>query len=565
MSNIDWLVLITTLLVLVLYGLYKGRKQKDLHSYLLAGKELPWYHVLLSVMATQASAITFLSVPGQAYTDGMRFLQFYFGLPLAMIVLCITFVPIYHKLKVFTAYEFLETRFDLKTRQLTSFLFLLQRGLSTGLSIYAPSIILSVILKIPIHYTTLIIGLLVIVYTVYGGTKAVSYTQLLQMAIIFSGLILAGYYVLQLLPSNVGIKTALHIAGDAGKMNLINFDFSWSDRYNIWSGIIGGFFLQLSYFGTDQSQVGRYLTAHSVKQSRMGLIMNGILKIPMQFFILMLGILVFVFYQFNQPPVLFNEKEISQKSVSVLNDSQYIQYKTDYNKAGEEKKVAAINLANAYELNNETKIDAARKTFLTASAASDSIRINAKNFIKQNSNAEQNDGNYIFLTFVINHLPHGLVGLLIAIIFLASMGSLASGLNSLASSSIIDFYKRGHLKNYSDSHYLASSRIATFAWGLFCIGVALFAGKLGNLVEAVNVLGSLFYGTILGIFIVAFYLKNIKGSSVFYPALITECFVIACWHYEVMAFLWLNVLGCIMVVGLSLLSSKFFKNEHHST
>jgi SSS family transporter len=294
MSNIDWLVLITTLLVLVLYGLYKGRQQKDLHSYLLAGKELPWYHVLLSVMATQASAITFLSVPGQAYTDGMRFLQFYFGLPLAMIVLCITFVPIYHKLKVFTAYEFLETRFDLKTRQLTSFLFLLQRGLSTGLSIYAPSIILSVILKIPIYYTTLIIGLLVIIYTVYGGTKAVSYTQLLQMTIIFSGLILAGYYVMQLLPSNVGIKTALHIAGDAGKMNLINFDFSWSDRYNIWSGIIGGFFLQLSYFGTDQSQVGRYLTAHSIKQSRMGLIMNGILKIPMQFFILMLGILVCV-------------------------------------------------------------------------------------------------------------------------------------------------------------------------------------------------------------------------------------------------------------------------------
>lgn len=550
MQLADWIVLVSTIGVLVLYGLYKGRSQKDIHSFLLAGKQLPWYHVLLSVMATQASAITFLSVPGQAYTDGMRFLQFYFGLPLAMIVLCITFVPIFHKLKVFTAYEFLETRFDLKTRQFTSFLFLLQRGLSTGLSIYAPGIILSVILKVPVHYTTLAIGLLVIVYTVYGGTKAVSYTQLLQMIIIFSGLILAGYYSLKLLPQNIGMGTALHLAGDAGKMNLINFEFDWRDRYNIWSGIIGGFFLQLSYFGTDQSQVGRYLTAHSIKQSRMGLIINGILKIPMQFFILMLGVLVYVFYLFNQPPLLFNEKEISGKNKIVLSDPAYLQLKTSYETINNQKTLAATELAAAYN-NNTTAVAEKKQTFLTLTHASDSIRKEAKQFLSSKKITEQNDGNYIFLSFVIAQLPTGLVGLLIAIIFLASMGSLASGLNSLASSTVIDFYKRNHKTELDAKHYLKASRISTLAWGLFCIAAALFASKMGNLVEAVNVLGSLFYGTILGIFLVAFYVKKIKGGAVLVPAIITELFVITCWYFDVMAFLWLNVLGCLMVVALS--------------
>lgn len=561
MQPIDWVVLISTLTILVLYGLYKGRSQKNIDSFLLAGKELPWYHVLLSVMATQASAITFLSVPGQAYTDGMRFLQFYFGLPLAMIVLSVTFVPIFHKLRVFTAYEFLETRFDQKTRQLTSSLFLLQRGLSTGLSIYAPAIILSVILKTHVEYTTLIIGLLVIVYTAYGGTKAVSYTQLLQMAIVFSGLILAGYYAIKLLPVNVSIGTALHMAGDAGKMNLINFDFDWHDRYNIWSGIIGGFFLQLSYFGTDQSQVGRYLTAHSIKQSRMGLLMNGLLKIPMQFFILMLGVLVFVFYQFNQPPLLFNEKEISKKNVEVLNDQSYQNIKKQYEVANQNKAAAATQLANSYQNENQIAINQSKEIYLSHVAASDSIRKQAKDYLASKNVAEQNDGNYIFLTFVINHLPQGLVGLLIAIIFLASMGSLASGLNSLASASIVDFYIRSHKTSQSDKHYLRSSRIATLAWGLFCIASALFASKLGNLVEAVNVLGSLFYGTILGIFIVAFYCKSIKGSVVFIPALVAELFVVVCWYFDVMAFLWLNVLGCFMVVIFSYFASFLKSNK----
>jgi Na+/proline symporter len=559
MQTADWIVLVSTIGVLVLYGLYKGRSQKDIHSYLLAGKELPWYHVLLSVMATQASAITFLSVPGQAYTDGMRFLQFYFGLPLAMIVLCITFVPIFHKLKVFTAYEFLETRFDLKTRQLTSFLFLLQRGLSTGLSIYAPGIILSVILKVPVQYTTLAIGVLVIVYTVYGGTKAVSYTQLLQMIIIFSGLILAGYYSLKLLPQNIGIGTALHLAGDAGKMNLINFEFDWRDRYNIWSGIIGGFFLQLSYFGTDQSQVGRYLTAHSIKQSRMGLIINGMLKIPMQFFILLLGVLVYVFYLFNQPPLLFNESEILRNNKNVLTDTTYLQLKQEYETAHYLKTQAAADLANAY--NNRQQVEEKKETFRALTATSDSIRKKAKDFLSSKKVTEQNDGNYIFLTFVIKHLPTGLVGLLIAIIFLASMGSLASGLNSLAASTVVDFYRRNHKNQSVPKHYLRASRISTLAWGLFCIAAALFASKLGNLVEAVNVLGSLFYGTILGIFLVAFYVKKIKGNAVLIPAIITELFVIVCWYFDVMAFLWLNVLGCVMVMGLSYLNMVLKGNK----
>lgn len=559
MQAADWIVLVSTIGVLVIFGLYKGRNQKDIHSYLLAGKELPWYHVLLSVMATQASAITFLSVPGQAYTDGMRFLQFYFGLPLAMIVLCITFVPIFHKLKVFTAYEFLETRFDLKTRQFTSFLFLLQRGLSTGLSIYAPGIILSVILKVPVQYTTLSIGLLVIVYTVYGGTKAVSYTQLLQMIIIFSGLILAGYYSLKLLPKNIGIGTALHLAGDAGKMNLINFDFDWRDRYNIWSGIIGGFFLQLSYFGTDQSQVGRYLTAHSVKQSRMGLIINGMLKIPMQFFILLLGVLVYVFYLFNQPPLLFNESEILRNNKNVLTDTTYLQLKHEYETAHYLKTQAAADLSNAY--NNRQQVEEKKETFRALNATSDSIRKKAKDFLSSKKVTEQNDGNYIFLTFVIKHLPTGLVGLLIAIIFLASMGSLASGLNSLAASTVVDFYRRNHKNQSVPKHYLRASRISTLAWGLFCIAAALFASKLGNLVEAVNVLGSLFYGTILGIFLVAFYVKKIKGNAVLIPAIITELFVIVCWYFDVMAFLWLNVLGCVMVMGLSYLNMVLKGNK----
>lgn len=548
MGPLDWIVLAVTLVTIVLFGILKGRGQKNIDGFLLAGKQLPWYHVLLSVMATQASAITFLSAPGQAYTDGMRFVQFYFGLPLAMIVLSMTFIPIFHNFRVFTAYEFLETRFDLKTRKLTALLFLLQRGVSTGISIYAPSIILSTILKVNIQITTIIIGSLVIIYTAYGGTRAVSYTQVLQMGIIFLGMLAAGIAALNLLPDGVSLPTALHIAGDAGRMNIIDFNFDWNNRYTIWSGIIGGFFLQLSYFGTDQSQVGRYLTAHSIKQSRLGLLMNGILKIPMQFLILLMGILVFSFYQFYTPPVFFNDNEIIKAKQSVYREELENQNR-QFEMACNEKQRSVIALAAAYESNDEQKIQRERKKFQSVFQKTEAIRKETIDLLqKQNKKLDRNDGNYIFLTFVMDHLPNGLIGLLIAVIFLASMGSLASGLNSLASTSVIDIYKRSINKNASDKRYLNASRLSTLGWGLFCIIAALYAGRMGNLIEAVNVLGSLFYGTILGIFIVAFYFKKISGHAVFIAAVITELFVVYCWYYNIMAFLWLNVLGCAMVV-----------------
>jgi len=559
MSTIDWIVLVATLSSIVLFGLWKGRGNKDIDSYLLAGKQLPWYHVLLSVMATQASAITFLSAPGQAYTDGMRFVQFYFGLPLAMIVLSMTFIPIFHNLRVFTAYEFLEKRFDLKTRRLTAFLFLLQRGVSTGISIYAPAIILSTILHVNIQITTVIIGTLVILYTVYGGSRAVSYTQVLQMGIIFLGMLTAGIVVLNMLPAGVNLSTALHIAGDAGRMNVIDLNFDWNNRYNLWSGIIGGFFLQLAYFGTDQSQVGRYLTAHSVKQSRMGLLMNGLLKIPMQFLILLLGILVFTFYQFTTPPIFFNKAELA-KTENVENNDAFNRIQTQFDSASLVKQKTVVALAAAYQAQNETQLALERNNFKIAFQRTEELRKKGIAQLQaQNAALDKNDGNYIFLTFVMQHLPKGLIGLLIAVIFLASMGSLASGLNSLASTSIVDIYKRSINKTASDKRYLNASRLATLGWGVFCIFAALYAGKMGNLLEAVNVLGSLFYGTILGIFIVAFYVKKVSGTPVFIAALLTEFFVLYCWYFEVMAFLWLNVLGCGMVVLIGLIGQYMLK------
>jgi Na+/proline symporter len=555
------LVLGITLATIVLYGMWKSRGAKNIESYLLADKELPWYHVGLSVMATQASAITFLSAPGQAYSDGLRFIQFYFGLPLAMVVLCITFIPMFKKLNVYTAYEFLEKRFDNKTRTLTAFLFLLQRGLSTGITIYAPAIILSVILEIDISYTIIFIGALVVTYTVYGGTKAVSYTQLFQMAIIFSGLFMAAYMVVYLLPENIGFTDALHIAGKMERLNAIDTAFDWNNRYNIWSGIIGGFFLQLSYFGTDQSQVGRYLTGSSVAQSRLGLIMNGLVKIPMQFLILLIGTLVFSFYQFYQPPVFFNQVEI----VKIENSN----YKEDYKKleaaygvAHAEKLNRVNEMVDALHKEDEKLIDESRIKLQDAGKRSEAIRKQVTDLMaKNNPKADTNDSNYVFLTFVTKQLPVGIIGLLVAIIFLAAMGSSASGLNSLASTTVVDFYKRlGNRKSESQLKELSVSRWATIAWGVFCITVALYASKLGNLIEAVNILGSLFYGTILGIFLVAFYMKRVNGNNVFIAALIAEAFVVYCWYIDLKAFLWLNVIGCLIMMliafVLQMLSNK---------
>ncbi|MFZ4613871.1 MAG: sodium:solute symporter [Bacteroidia bacterium] len=552
MSAIDWWVLFVTLFSIVTYGIYKSRNNKNLDSFLLADKQLPWYHVGFSVMATQASAITFLSAPGQAYTDGLRFIQFYFGLPLAMIVICTSFIPIFRNLNVYTAYEYLEKRFDTKTRLLTAFLFLLQRGLSTGITIYAPSIVLSTILDLNINYTTIIIGCLVISYTVFGGTKAVSYTQLFQMIIIFSGLILAAIIVVYMLPPSIGFIDSLRIAGKLNKLNAIDTSFDWNNRYNIWSGIIGGFFLQLSYFGTDQSQVGRYLTGKSTAQSRLGLLMNGLIKIPMQFFILMIGILVFAFFQFHTPPVFFNESELNNLKANKNYSAEIQSIETQFEKISTEKKEIVINLIDAIDKNNATEINVHTSQLVLKNKESDAIRTQSKELIKKNNpTADTNDSNYIFLNFVINYFPKGLIGLLIAIIFLASMGSTASGLNSLASTTVVDFYKRLINGKSNEKQELLLSRITTAAWGFFCIFVALFAAKLGNLIEAVNILGSLFYGTILGIFLSAFFIKKIKGTSVFIAAIITEIIIFFIWYFEAAAFLWLNVLGCILVIVIA--------------
>ena len=560
MSGIDWIILFATLFIIVAYGIYKSRGTENIDGYLLGNKSFPWYSVTLSVMATQASAITFLSAPGLAFSSGMAFVQFYFGLPLAMIVLCITFVPIFHKLKVYTAYEFLEKRFDLKTRALTAFLFLVQRGLSTGITIYAPSIILSTILNIDTTYTTLFIGGLVISYTVYGGTKAVSYTQMLQMTVIFSGLLLAGILVVKLLPDSVGFGKALQIAGKMGRTNAIDFSFDWNNQYTVWSGLIGGFFLQLSYFGTDQSQVGRYLTGSSIGQSRLGLLMNGLVKIPMQFLILLIGVLVFTFYQYHQPPVFFNSYELGKLEKSPYGkDLEKI--KTDYTNAFVEKQAEINRLELALDAEDEKAINIQRAILEVADKKTKAIRQQAVDLMKKNDpEAETNDTNYVFLSFVTRYLPHGLIGLLIAIIFLASMGSTASALNSLASTTVVDIYKRLINQNASDEKYLSVSRWVTTAWGLLSILMALYASKMGNLLEAVNILGSLFYGTILGIFIVAFYLKKIGGSATFIAALITEVIVFSCWMMNIMAFLWLNVVGCVLVVLIAMILQKFQKN-----
>jgi SSS family transporter len=560
MSLTDWIVLGCTLLAIVAYGVWKSGSSKNIDQY-MGNRSLPWYHVGLSVMATQASAITFLSAPGQAYSDGMRFVQFYFGLPLAMIVLCITFVPIFHKLKVYTAYEFLEQRFDLKTRALTSILFLIQRGLSTAITIYAPAIILSGILHINTTYTTLFIGGLVLFYTVYGGAKAVSYTQLLQMSIIFTGMFVAGVFVVMLMPQNVGFGKAIKLAGNMGRMNVIDWKFDPNNRYNIWSGIIGGFFLQLSYFGTDQSQVGRYLTGSTVGQSRLGLIMNGLIKVPMQFLILLLGVLVFSFYQFNRPPVFFNNYEVEQVKKSQY-APQFNQLEKQYADAFDQKKQKTEGLVKALDSKDQQQITGAKADLKTAEAQADTIRKQAISVIKKSSgNDSVNDTNYVFLTFVTHYLPKGLIGLLIAIIFLASMGSTASGLNALGSTTVIDIYKRIIKPGQSEQRYVTASRLATVFWGLVCIGMALYASKIGNLLEAVNQLGSYIYGTILGVFIVAFYLKKIQGTAVFVAAVITEAIICAMGYYETVAYLWLNAIGCIGVIIIALVLNGFIKDE----
>jgi len=567
MSKLDWIVLIVTLVSIVAYGLYKSRTTKNLEGYFLSNRSMPWYLVLLSIMGTQASAITFLSAPGQAFTDGMRFIQYYFGLPIAMVILSITFVPLFAKLKVFTAYEFLEQRFDIKTRVFTSTLFLISRGLSTGISIYAPSIILSSLMGWDIFYTNIVMGGLLIFYTVSGGAKAVAYTQQLQLGIIFIGMFIAGYLIVHQLPANVGFSDALAISGASGKLNVITTGFNqngfdWKDRYNIISGVIGGFFLALSYFGTDQSQVGRYLTAKDTTESRVGLLMNGLVKVPMQFFILLLGAMLFTFYQFNPSPVFFNKAVETKALQTPYKDSlNAIKYRFDKKQ---------INQKANSQLFVDYKTQQYKDSITLGSKELNEIKAEYKTVLKKAvPNSDTNDTNYIFLRFVVDFLPKGLVGLLIAIIFLAAWGSIAAALNSLASCSMIDFHRRFNKADLSipndlrDEQEYKISKYYTFGWGVFCIITAEFATGMGSLIEAVNVLGSLFYGVILGIFLVAFYLKKIKSNAVFWAAVIGEIIVITLFlldKYQIigLGFLWLNVAGALAVVALSWCFS-FFK------
>jgi solute:Na+ symporter, SSS family len=530
MSIYDWIILIVVLLSIVLYGMYKSKTSKNLEGYFLSNRSMPWYLVLLSIMGTQASAITYLTGPGQAYTDGMRFVQYYFGLPFAMIVIAVFFVPVYNKLKVFTAYEFLEKRFDVKTRTFTSFLFLLSRGLSTGVSIYAPSIILCSIMGWNIYYTNILMGGILIIYTISGGSRAVAHTQKLQMIIVFISLFLIGYIAVKMLPATMGFKDAVKEAASYGKMNVITTGFTskgfdWKDKYNIWSGLIGGFFLALSYFGTDHSQVGRYLTAKNISECRKGLLMNGLVKVPMQFFILLIGILIFTFYLYNKAPVYFDEVKTIAALKTPYKDSLILVEK-NYGIAAANK-----NMIDA------TKYRAQYKALLAKALKDDKL----------------NDTNFIFLRFVKDNLPIGLIGLLFAIIFLSAWGSIAGALNSLAACTMIDFHKKFFQKEGGEMNDYKTSQWYTFGWGVFCIIIAMFAQNIGNsLIEAVNILGSIFYGVILGIFLVAFWVKHVKANAVFIAAIISQLAIIVIYKLDVISFLWLNVIGALLVVGIAI-------------
>jgi sodium-dependent multivitamin transporter 6 len=562
MNTLDWIFLICTLAFIIFYGIFKNRKNTNLDGYFLGNKSLPWHHVGLSVMATQASAITFLSAPGQAFNDGMGFVQFYFGLPLAMIVVSITFIPIFHRLKIYTAYEFLETRFDGNVRVFTALLFLIQRGLSTGISIYAPSIILSTIFGWNIFWTNALMGGLVLTYTLLGGTKAISYTHIQQMLIVTCAMIFAGYMLVHLLPTDIGVAEAMKVAGKAGKVNIVDFEFNPQERYNVWSGLLGGFFLQLSYFGTDQSQVGRYITAKDTTQSRLGLLFNGLLKIPMQFGILFLGILVFVFYQFNEAPLFFNKVETEK-----LKNSEYA---AEYNLLEEQHKINAdikktemFTLSEALKSGDEIQIEKSQSVLLETENTYKSLKKSVSGLIaKNNPGGDSGDVNYIFLRFILDHLPHGFIGLLIAIIFTASMGSVAAAYNSLAATTMIDVFKKSRKKIMTESRELMISKLITVFWAVVCIILAFYANKLGSsMIELVNVLGSWFYGIILGIFLVAFYNKSIGGKAILISAIISQILIIIIWKLDLVAYLWLNPIGCILVFGIAWIIQTFLKSK----
>jgi Na+/proline symporter len=547
-SIVDWIVMSGFIAFVVIYGIIKTRGTKDVDSYIRAGRRTPWWTITLSIMATQASAITFLSTPGQAYVDGMRFVQFYLGLPIAMVILSVTAVPLYSKLNVYTAYENLEKRFDLKNRTLGSVLFLSQRGLAAGFTIYAPALILSVILGWQLDITIILIGIAVILYTTVGGTNAVNKTHMYQMIIITVGMFSAFVMIYFLLPDDISVIDAAYVAGKLGKLNAIDFSFDLSNRYTIWSGLIGGTFLMLSYFGTDQSQVQRYLAGSSVAESRMGLLVNGLVKVPMQFIILFIGAMVFVFYQFITPPLFFNPVE-EQNVKNSIYSNEYSELEYEYKKISYDKQNEIREMLTAIENGNESEISQEVDDVLAKNDEAAQVRENAIGLIKSaNPDADTSDTNFIFITYIINFLPIGLVGLLLAAILSASMSSTSAELNALASTTVIDIYKRMLKKDGDDHHYLNASKLSTVLWGFYAILFALFASELGSLVEAVNILGSLVYGTILGIFLVAFYLKKISGTPTFYAAVIAEIIVLYCYLFTDIPFLWYNVIGCLAVI-----------------
>ena len=556
MSALDWSVLFATLAVFVAYGLWRSRGERNLTDYLLAGRRMPWPAVALSVMATQASAITFLSTPGQGYGDGLRFVQFYFGLPLAMIVICATAIPVYRKLNVFTAYEYLERRFDGKTRSLAAGLFLLQRGLAAGLTIYAPALVLSVILGWDLRWTCALLGLLAVAYTASGGSKAVAHAHVLQFLIIMSTMLVVFGIVVSSFPAGVGLGEAARAAGVLGRFNAIDLRFDPNSRYTLWSGLIGGFFLQLSYFGTDQSQVGRYLTGSSVAQSRLGLVFNGLAKIPMQFGILFLGVMVFVFHLFVLPPLYFHPAE-AQKVAGGPHGEAYRVLEARHREAFEARKDAIQTMLAAERAGDAAAARAAAGVTREAQARLQAVRAETVELVKRaDPAATGNDNNYVFLRFVLAHLPAGLIGLVFAAVFAASMNSSSAELNSLASTTVVDVLKRFPALRWTDRIELRVSRIVTLFWAGFAVAFAEYASRLGTLVEAVNILGSLFYGTILGIFLCAFYLKRVGGTAVFTAALLAEAVVIACFKLTAIGFLWYNLIGCALVMifalGLSL-------------
>ncbi len=570
MSTIDWIVMLCTLTFIVAYGLWKTRHVNSTESFILGDRELKWYTIGLSIMATQASAITFLSTPGQAFDDGMGFAQFYFGLPIAMVLLCVFVLPIYYRLRVYTAYEFLEQRFDVRVRMLTSALFLIGRGLAAGITIYAPAIILSVIMGWSLWTTILFLGVVVIVYTMFGGTTAVSQTQKQQMIIILGGLIAAFIVLVSKFPADISVGDALTVAGKMVKLEIVDLKFDPHDRYNIWTALFGGTFLFLSYFGTDQSQVSRYLSGKSLTESRLGLLFNGIFKVPMQFMILFVGLMVFMFYQFEKPPIHFNPSNVDRISASTTYQELYDGYQADFDEVYTEKQTAIRNMLSAIEINDDAQVSTIQSQLINLDTRDKAIRSQVDDLLSRIEQEDQSiskidtdDGDYVFITFVMQHLPMGLIGLLLAVIFSAAMSSTASELNALASCTTVDFYQRSLGDSRTDSHYLNATKLFTLLWGGAALLFAGFASLFENLIEFVNIIGSLFYGTILGIFIIAFFFKRIQSNATLIAAVIGEILVLAIFVLDYkgvvdIAYLWLNLIGCVIVIWAAWILSFFY-------